>query len=166
MGRAHELDLRAEAIKTALANIADGKNATLEIENRTAITDEERTKLTNQIESAEKWILEKIELQEKLSLTEKPAFKSAELVKRSESFKKFLTQLLRRREPKKKKKKKKNGFNETDSEQGDNSTVTKSDNETVSNDQNKTSDEKVSDDDASDLESSHDIKEDVDKEEL
>merc|ERR1711920_882792 len=164
--RVVELGERAEAIKKALANIKVGKAATLEFKNRTAITDEERTKLTNQIESAEKWILEKIELQEKLSLTEKPAFKSAELVKRSESFKKFLTQLLRRREPKKKKKKKRKGLNETDSEQGDNSTVTKSDNETVSNDQNKTSDEKVSDDDASDLESSHDIKEDVDKEEL
>jgi len=166
MDRAHELDLRAEAIKTALANIEDGKAASLVIKNRTAISDSERTKLTNQIESAEKWILEKIELQKNLSLTEKPAFKSSELVKRSESFKKFQRQLVKRPEPKKKKKKKKKGLNETDSEQGDNSTVTKSDNETVSDDQNRTSDEKVSDDDASDLESSHDIDEDVDKEEL
>jgi len=165
--RADELDLRAEAIKTALDNIEDGKAAIIEIQNRTAITDEERTKLANQIENAEKWILEKIDVQEKLSLTEKPAFKSAELVKRSESFKKFQKQLVRRPEPKKKKKKKKKkGLNDTDSDQEDNSTVTKSDNETVSDDQNKTSDKKVSDDDASDLESSHDIKDDVDKEEL
>merc|ERR1719285_1048559 len=102
--RVVELDERAEAIKKALANIKRGKAAALKIKNRTAITDEERSKLNTQIQSAEKWILEKIEQQEKLSLTEKPAFKSAELVKRSESFLKFQNQLVKRPEPKKKKK--------------------------------------------------------------
>jgi len=168
LNRAYELDLRADAIKTALANIESGKAALLKIENRTAITDEERTKLKNQVESAQKWILEKIELQETLSLTEKPAFKSADLVKRSESFKKFQAQLVKRPEPKKKKKKKKKkGSNDTYTDQEDNSTVTKSDNETVSDDKEQTSDEKISDDDdASDSESSYDNNEDVDKDEL
>jgi len=166
--RVVELDERAEAIKKALANIKRGKAAALKIKNRTAITDEERSKLNTQIQSAEKWILEKIEQQEKLSLTEKPAFKSAELVKRSESFLKFQNQLVKRPEPKKKKKrtKKKKGSNDTSSEQEDNSTVTKSDNEPVSDDKEKSSEEKVSEDDESDSESMEETTEDVDKDEL
>merc|ERR1711920_1049762 len=165
--RVVELGERAEAIKKALANIKRGKAAALKIKNRTAITDEERSKLNNQIQSAEKWILEKIEQQEKLSLTEKPAFKSAELVKRSESFLKFQNSLVKRKEPpKKKKKKKKKGSNDTSAEQEDNSTVTKSDNEQVSDDQEKSSEEKVSEDDESDSESLDETTEGVDKDEL
>merc|ERR1719320_1338315 len=133
LARASELENRAEAIKTALANIKSGKAAALRIKNRTAITDEERSKLNNQIETAEKWILGKIEQQEKLSLTDKPAFKSAELVKKSESFLKLQTQLVKRPEPKKKKKKKKKkGSNDTSTAQEDNSTDTKSDNQLAS----------------------------------
>merc|ERR1712060_549330 len=160
--RVVELGERAEAIKKALANIKRGKAAALKIKNRTAITDEERSKLNNEIQSAEKWILEKIEQQEKLSLTEKPAFKSAELVKRSESFLKFQNSLVKRKEPPKKKK----GSNDTSAEQEDNSTVTKSDNEQVSDDQEKSSEEKVSEDDESDSESMDETTEDVDKDEL
>jgi len=165
--RVAELDERAGAIKKALANIKKGKAAALKIKNRTAITDEERSKLNSQIESAEKWILGKIEQQEKLSLTEKPAFKSAELVKKSESFLKFQNSLVKRKEPpKKKKKKKKKGSNDTSAEPEDNSTVTKSDNEPVSDDQEKSPEEKVSKDDESDSESMDETTEDVDKDEL
>jgi len=138
LNRASELEQRPGAIKTALANIESGKAALVKIKNRTAITDAERTRLSSEIETAEKWILEKIEMQEKLTLTEKPAFKSAELLKKSESFKKFQTNLVKRPEPKKKKpkkkKKKKKASNDTSTGEGDNSTVTKSDNETVSDD--------------------------------
>jgi len=162
LNRALELEQRPKAIKTALANIESGKAALLKIKNRTAITDAERTKLSSQIETAEKWIMEKIEMQEKLTLVEKPAFKSAELLKRSESFKKFQTQLVKRPEPKKKKKKKKKkkASNDTSTGEGDNSTVTKSDNETVS-------DDKDFGDDDEDSDSKDEIKgDDEDKDEL
>jgi len=167
LARASELENRAEAIKTALANIKSGKAAALRIKNRTAITDEERSKLNNQIETAEKWILGKIEQQEKLSLTDKPAFKSAELVKKSESFLKLQTQLVKRPEPKKKKKKKKKkGSNDTSTAQEDNSTDTKSDNQLASDAQAESSEEKVSEDVESDSESSDETTEDIDKDEL
>jgi hypothetical protein len=168
MERVYELSVRPEAIKTALANIESGKAAALEILNRTAITDEERKKLNTQVESAEKWILEKIEQQQNLSLTEKPAFTGAELVKKSESFKKFQKQLVKRPEPKKKKKKKKKkGSNDTSTAEQDNSTVTKSDNETVSENKDEVSSEKASEDDKeSDSDSTSDNADDVDKGEL
>jgi len=168
MERVYELSVRADAIKTALANIEGGKAAALEILNRTAITDAERKKLNDQVESAEKWILNKLEQQKNLSLTENPAFKSAELVKRSESFKKFQKQLVKRPEPKKKKKKKKKkGSNDTSTAEQDNSTVTKSDNETVSDDKDEVSDEKPpEDDEESDSDSIDETVDEVDKEEL
>jgi len=165
LNRASELEQRSKAIKTALANIESGKAALVKIKNRTAITDAERTRLSSEIETAEKWILEKIEMQEKLTLTEKPAFKSAELLKKSESFKKFQTNLVKRPEPKKKKdkkkkKKKKKASNDTSTGEGDNSTVTKSDNETVS-------DDKDFGDDDEDSDSKDEIKgDDEDKDEL
>jgi len=105
--RVSEYEKRPQAIERALANIESGKAAALKIVNRTAITDEEREKFNEQIASAEMWILEQIEKQGNLSLTETPAFKSDELLKRSVSINKYQKQLLNRPEPKKKKKKKK-----------------------------------------------------------
>lgn len=106
--RAHEYEMRPKAVDEAerILNYTRGMLASFLIE-RPWIPEDERKTLTDKLDSLDKWLVNKTALQEKKQLTEMPAFRSEDILKKLKPIAKLAEEMIRRPKPKEKPKKKK-----------------------------------------------------------